>query len=565
MKKPALLAAAAASSVLFALALPNEVFAYGMPVLGFLALVPLYFAMGAAPSYGFAALAAGLYGALHHALSSYWLYFFKDFALFTIGATTLAYFVVYAVFGLYLAFFLKKTGPYRPMAFALLWTCFEFLKSTGFLGYPWGLLPYTQTEVLPLLQIADVTGIYGLSFLLALANAVLAEVLRRPFAPVPGAPLPDGSLLSARRPPTTRRPAQTPRRAKAAPPALPEPQALDRGLKLRHLGFALLLGVAVLSYGAFRLAKPYEAEASVDAVLVQQNVDPWYLGEEAALEANIRLARSKLDPAGKAPDIVVFSETSLKRPYKEFVNWFSKTPAADPLVPFIKESRAHLFTGAPVVLDWETLDMSNSVLLIDPEARQVEDYAKLHPVPFAEAIPLWEFEWFRTFMRTVVGMDSGWVMGTEYTVFELPTATGTVRFGAPICFEDAFPEVCREFFLADPPADFLLNLTNDSWSKTNSAEIQHFAAARFRAIEFRRTLVRSTNGGLTCVVDPSGAVIARLPLFEQAALRTTVPIHRGPATTYLLLGDWFARLCLLLSAAWSLILIAKDFRARRRP
>ncbi|MBL8968391.1 MAG: apolipoprotein N-acyltransferase [Spirochaetaceae bacterium] len=565
MKKPLLLAAALSSSVLFALALPNEVFAYGMPALGTLALIPLYFAMGAAPSYRFAALAAGLYGALHHALSSYWLYFFKDFALYTIGATTLAYFVVYAVFGFYLAFFLKKTGPYRPLAFALLWTSFEFLKSTGFLGYPWGLLPYTQTEVLPLLQIADITGIYGLSFLLAFANAVLAEGLARASRPVPGQPRPDGLYLAARRIPASRRTAKPARGRRVGAASLPGPEALDRGLKLRYFGFALFLGVAVLAYGRFRLAEPFEAATNVDAVLVQQNVDPWYLGEEAALEANIRMARSKLDPEGRAPDIVVFSETSLKRPYKEFTSWFSKTPASDPLVPFIRDSRAHLFTGAPVVLDWETLEMSNSVLLIDPAGRQVEEYAKLHPVPFAEAIPLWEFEWFRTFMRTVVGMDSGWVMGSEYTVFELPTKKGSVRFGAPICFEDAFPEVCREFFLADPPADFLLNLTNDSWSKTNSAEIQHFAAARFRAIEFRRTLVRSTNGGLTCVVDPSGAVIAELPLFEQAALRTEIPIHRGPATAYLLLGDWFARLCLLLSASWSLILIAKDFRARRRP
>lgn len=553
MRKPAIITAALASAFVFALGLPNEAFNYGLPVLGYIALVPLYFAAARAPSFGFAALSLGLYGAAHHALSSYWLYFFKDFALWTIGATTLAYGVVYAVFGLYLAFALKKAGPYRPFAFALAWTCFEYLKATGFLGYPWGLLPYTQTEFLPLLQIADITGIYGLSFVLAFANGALAELLGPQAALGPRLLSPAEHCPSK---PGSQRRGQSRRRSLAIP------AGYERRLRLDYALFAAFLLALNLGYGLFRLGKPPLAASSLDAVLVQQNADPWILGEEASLEANIRLARQALPPGSPPPDLILFSESSLKRPYKEFQRWFSAEPAADPLIPFIKEKGAYLLTGAPVVLDWEELEMTNSVILVDPKARLVGDYAKVHPVPFAEAIPLWEYEWFRTFMREVVGLDSGWVMGKEFKVFRLPTRAGEVAFGAPICFEDAFPEVCREFFLGG--ADLLVNLTNDAWSETVSAEVQHFAAARFRAIEFRRSLVRSTNGGVTCVVDARGKVVAELPLFEQASLRTEVPIYRGPPTLYWRFGDWFARLCLLLSGLSAIILMVREGRERRR-
>jgi apolipoprotein N-acyltransferase len=151
-------------------------------------------------------------------------------------------------------------------------------------------------------------------------------------------------------------------------------------------------------------------------------------------------------------------------------------------------------------------------------------------------------------------------MGSEFTIFELPTRGGTVRFGAPICFEDAFSDVCRKYF--DGGADILVNLTNDSWSKTVSSEIQHWAAARFRAIEFRRTLVRSTNGGLSCVVGPYGEIQVDLPLFEAVARIVEVPIYKeSQKTAYFLYGDWFAYLAMLLSAAWALILMVR----RKRP
>jgi apolipoprotein N-acyltransferase len=523
---PRAFALAALSAILMALAVPNELFKYGLVPLGFIALAPLYIAIMETGGPGEAALVAGFFGALQHALSSFWLWFFKDFRIWTLGSTIVAYFIVYMVLGLYLWLFLRRSGRARPLAFAILWAAFEFWKSTGFLGYPWGLIPYSLTDALPLLQIADITGVYGISSLLAMFNAALAELC-----------LGIGSDSKDALPPRSRR---------------------------TYAALALSLTALSLGYGLARMATPVPLAGKIDAILVQQNVDPWTSTEEEALGANIRLAReaiAKNAAERRAPDLILFSETTLMRPYAEFRQYYTKHPKLDPLVPFILDSKAWLFTGAPVVVDWKTGDATNSVILVDPDARFVGSYAKVHPVPFAEAIPFWEFTPFRKFMQNVVGIDSGWVMGTEYVVFDLPTKGGKFRFGAPICFEDAFADVCRNFFVQD--VDLLVNLTDVSWSKTDSAEIQHWAAARFRAIESRRTLVRSTNGGLSCVVGPYGQVIDSLPLFESAALRCEIPVYRDASPTlYVRFGDWFAHASLLLSAALFIILSVEEKRKK---
>jgi apolipoprotein N-acyltransferase len=523
---PRSLALAALSAVLMTLAVPNELFKHGLVPLGFIALAPLYIALLETARPKAAALVAGLFGSLQHALTSFWLWFFQDYRIWTLGSTTLAYFFVYAVLGLYLWLFLDRSGRARPLAFIVLWPTFEYLKSTGFLGYPWGLLPYSLTDALPLLQVADLTGLYGITALLAACNAALAEIL-----------LGIGASRRGR---------------------------LGLRARLGYAALALALSLGALGYGLVRMGIPVRLAGSIDAVLVQQNSDPWDDNDtDAALAASIRLARQAIAEAGRKPDIVLFSETTLRRPYAEFRSYYSKHPAPDPLIPFIRDSGAWLFTGAPVVVDWSSYEATNSAILIDPQTRLARSYAKVHLVPFAETIPFWEFPPFRKFMQKVVGLESGWVSGTEYTVFELPAKEGNFSFGGPICFEDAFPDVCRNFSLEG--ADLLVNLTNISWSRTESAEIQHWAAARFRAIEARKTLVRSTNGGVSCVVGPYGETRDALPLFTAAAKFVRVPVYRDASPTlYVSLGDWFARAALLLSAALSLILIVGDKRRGSR-
>jgi apolipoprotein N-acyltransferase len=521
---PRSLALAALSAILMTFAVPNELFKHGMVPLGFIALVPLYIALLEMKRPKAAAFVTGLFGALQHALTSFWLWFFQDFRIWTLGSTTLACFVIYSVLGLYLWLFLDRSGKGRPLAFIVLWTSFEYLKSIGFLGYPWGLIPYSLTDALPLLQIADLTGVYGVTALLAACNAAIAELLL--------------GIGASRKGPLSSR------------------------ARSGYGILALALVIVSLGYGLTRIATKIPKVGSLDAVLVQQDTDPWAeQDDENAVATDIRLAREAMAGAPRKPDLILFSETSLMRPYAESRSYYSQKPALDPLIPFIRESGAWLLTGAPVVLNWTTFEATNSAILIDPQTRLVRSYAKVHPVPFAEAIPFMEFPVFRNFMKNVVGLDSGWAMGKEFVVFDLPTKTGKIRFGAPICFEDAFADVCRNFSLGG--ADLLINLTDISWSKTESAEIQHWAAARFRAIEARKTLVRSTNGGVSCVVGPYGEMLDSLPLFKPVSKFVEIPIFKDASpTVYIRWGDWFARAAVLLSAALSIILIVEEEKAK---
>jgi apolipoprotein N-acyltransferase len=121
---------------------------------------------------------------------------------------------------------------------------------------------------------------------------------------------------------------------------------------------------------------------------------------------------------------------------------------------------------------------------------------------------------------------------------------GTVHFGAPICFEDAFTGVVRGF--RHGGADVIINLTNNSWSRTESAQIQHYVAARFRAVETRTALVRSTNSGLTGVVDGHGRLQASLPMFERGSLAVEVPVYDTGMTVYTRYGDYLPQLFLVV-------------------
>lgn len=513
------------AAVLSALSQPNEIFLYGNWILGLFCLAPLYIALARTEKLGEASLLGAIFGSLHHALTSYWLFFYRDFAFWTLGTTTIAYAVVYSAALTYGWFMFRHSGSARPLVFAIAWAAFEFAKSTGFLGYPWGLLPYSFTAVPIMLQTADIWGAYGISAFLALCSASLGEVL-----------LGMGKSFGIRS--TT-------------------------GMRTRGVRWVLasaVFGIALLSYGAWIFQHPFPVRTTVRLLLCQQNTDPWISGETTALASNISLAKKALDQNTEAhrpkPDLIVFSETSLQRPFTEFRSWFEKNPSSLPLLPFLRQVNIPLLTGLPIVTNWTTYEASNAVGLIYPNGNLGQTYAKMHPVPFAEAIPFWEIPWFRTFVQKVIGLESGWVMGKTPVVFSLDlenrgavctdihTLPG-VRFASPICFEDAFAELCRDFILQG--ADMLINLTNDSWSRTQSAQIQHYAVARIRAIESRKTLVRSTNSGVTCVVGANGKNIEELPQFIADSTIVDVPLYRTNLTFYMRFGDWFAWICAAFS------------------
>ena len=218
-----------------------------------------------------------------------------------------------------------------------------------------------------------------------------------------------------------------------------------------------------------------------------------------------------------------------------------------------------LLTGVPWVVSEAPLQAMNAAMLVAPGGAVLAHYGKQHLVPFAESVPFWEVPAVRRLFSDLIGLQSTWVPGATATIYELPVRDGgRVRFATPICFEDAFPGLNRRFVRAG--ADLLINLTNDAWSQTVSAETQHFVAARLRAVEHRRVLIRATNGGVTAAVDPWGRVIgAPAPLFTETALRLQVPVYRPAAdTVYTRFGDYLPA---VLAAVLALFIFIRLRRA----
>jgi apolipoprotein N-acyltransferase len=139
---------------------------------------------------------------------------------------------------------------------------------------------------------------------------------------------------------------------------------------------------------------------------------------------------------------------------------------------------------------------------------------------------------------------------------------GGVKFAAPICFEDTFGYLGAGFFRRG--AEALVNITNDAWSFSVPGAMQHMTMAVFRAAEARRSVVRATNAGITCLIDPNGRVLESLPAFTEGVLVGEVPLYTEGTTLYVRWGDWFpfvAAALLVPAAAWVVVRRRRERRA----
>jgi len=401
---------------------------------------------------------------------------------------------------------------------------YELWKLQGFLGYSYGTIGYSQYLFTPLVRLASLTGVWGVSFLVVFPSAWLAHLLR------------DG------------------------------PRAFRARLRAGWLPGALW---AALFAGALL----YGAAGKVDlsgarrwrVALVQQNIDPWRGGYKAYAQSFAILKRQSREALKQGPEIVIWSETS----FVPAIDWHTRYRTDREAYELVRELRQFLAEQpVPFLLGnddgrlvrredgtEERVDYNATLLMERGEV--VAAYRKLRLVPFTETFPNRRslpavYNWLRS------ADTHFWEPGEEYTVFE----SGGVRFSTPICFEDTFPDLGREFIRRG--AEVLVNMTNDSWSRSVACEMQHMSIALFRAAENRRALVRATNGGITCVIDPNARLIARLPPFSEAFLVAEVPVYREGRTPYNRWGDWFAHAALafglLAPAAAGILRLARRRR-----
>lgn len=495
------------SALLFALSFPSFLSRWGWFPLAFISLTPVFIVVHRA-GWLRCVLYGAFFGFASYALHNYWLGSFHPLTLFIVPPIYSVYFL--AVFPL-----LKAADSLFPrygfIVQALIWVAYEFIKMQGFLGYAYGVIGFSQYLFLPLARLSSITGVWGVSLIVVFPSTLLAGGLKNGIK---------GFLSYLRR-----------MRAAAI------------------IWAAVLAGVVI-----FGLA----VKADLDSVpkwkmaLVQQNVDPWRGGNKTyakTLEILTRLSRRALveDPS---VDIVVWSETS----FVPAIDWHTRYRTDRVAFGLVKELREFLSSQpVPYLVGNDDGQLSkdekgrdirvdyNAAILFE-NGEIIDTYRKLHLVPFTEDFPYQEslpgiYNWLKE------ADTHFWEKGTEYTVFE----SGGVRFSTLICFEDTFGYLARQFVRRG--ADMLVNMTNDSWSNAVACEMQHMSIALFRALENRRTLVRSTNGGITCIIDPNGRIIAMLPPFTEDYLIAEAPVYAAGQTLYTRWGDWFAILISLLSLA----------------
>ena len=183
----------------------------------------------------------------------------------------------------------------------------------------------------------------------------------------------------------------------------------------------------------------------------------------------------------------------------------------------------------------------NSAVLLNREGGEVGRYDKIDLVPFGEYVPS-AFSW----VNRVTQETGDFVPGTQIEVLN----AGAARMGVFICYEAAFPELVRQFTAQG--ANVLVNLSNDGYFGHTEARQQHLALARMRAVENRRFLVRSTNDGLSAVIDPSGTVIQTLPPYKELAAQIKYGLTND-LTVYAHFGDWFVWTCLTVGLGLGLL------------
>ena len=530
------IAALTLSAALFALSFPNPLSTWGWYPLAFVALAPLFWVIGRTP-WSRVVLYGVLYGFGSYALFNYWLATFHALALLFVPTIHLLYM---AVLFPALKLVTVRFPRHAPLWQAVLWVAYEYLKTQGFLGYSYGVIGYTQYLFGPLLRSAALAGVWGVSLLVVLANSYVAYMVEalRPLR---------GDLW----------------------------RRFGRLLRARPLVPAVwtLLFAGAVAYGA-ALPADYGDRPQWRVALVQQNIDPWrggYLAYERSLHVLLRQSRQAL---AESPDAVIWSETS----FVPGIDWHTRYRGLDrPGEPVRAESirKYELVRQLRAFLDEQTVPFvvgnDDGQRVLSPESGEpvridynaallyeggqiVQTYRKLHLVPFTEHYP----DWGPRFLRDLLeDFDTHfWEQGEEWTVFD----AGGVRFSTPICFEDTFGYLNREF--VNRGAQVIVNMTNDTWSDSVPAEMQHFAMAVFRATENRRSVVRAANSGITAIVEPSGRITAALEPFVEGTLIGDVPVFDEARTLYSRAGDWLG--VGLTAAALLLIAVALGGAVLRR-
>jgi apolipoprotein N-acyltransferase len=402
----------------------------------------------------------------------------------------------WGVFGILYTFTKGLPGAAKVFLIPSFWVGLELARAHILTGFPWVLIGYTQAPYPALIQIADITGVWGISFVVVAMNAGLAFM---------------AAGLQAR----------------------------ERGrAHVLPVFISSILVVAIAVYGAARMKTVEVASASWPTLrvgLAQGSIDQGVKWDGRYQQETIDIYSALTENASKElARLVVWPETAI--PY-----YYDAEEVKDGQVGAIARSAStYILTGSPSYNynpESNKVTYFNSAFLIDPSGATVGRYDKYHLVPFGEYLPL---RGILPFEKLTAGIG-------DFTEGQgpVPIDYGEASIGTLVCFESIFPEIARGH--ARNGADLLVTITNDAWFGRTSAAYQHFQMAVLRAVENRSFLVRSANTGVSGVIDPVGRVRKATELYERAYVVDEVGLRQGPITLYTAYGDFFAWGCSIIS------------------
>lgn len=505
--RPGLLAIS--SGVMIALAFPNS----GLSFLAWIALIPLLTALEGTDlrttfRLGFTCGLTAYAGIL------YWINIvITHYGHLPWAASIPLYLTLVAWLGLFygLATLVSRAGEQVGIksAFSLpvAWVAGDLLRSFLMTGSPWAMLGHSQYRTLALIQIADICGVFGLTFLIVLANVVLYRALRA----VSGAGVP-----------------------------YPVKSAL----------VLLILLIATLFYGFYRLNSGESAsKAPLRIALIQGNIPQDVKWSPAFRDKTIAVyERLTREAATGGIDLVVWPESAV--PF--FIQ--DEVLQAERIKNLARELSTSLIIGSPAhELRNGKRVFLNSAFMISSSGEITGRSDKIHLVPFGEYVPLGRF--FPFVSKMVVGIG-------DFSPGEraLPLQAGQTKIGTLICAEAIFPELGRAY--VNNGARILANITNDAWFGRTSAPYQHLSIASFRAVETRTPLIRAANTGVTAIVDQNGHINTMTGLFVEGFRIGEVRPGSGNSI-YLKIGDSAAWLCVFLTAGivWLTLVKLKRLKA----
>jgi apolipoprotein N-acyltransferase len=350
-----------------------------------------------------------------------------------------------ALFTLFIKLFSRNKNS-GVIIIPALWVMLEYLRSHAFTGFGWALLGYSQYQNIYIIQIADLFGAWGVSFLVMVINVCIYNY-----------------LISDAKP----------------------------GLRIRKLLLAASLLIAVLSYGCYKskAVEPGENKKGIKISVIQGNIPQelkWDVkSRDMIMNRFLGLSREVLPDN---PEIIIWPEAAIPVVISEEPWYLGRVRK------FADDNKIFMLLGA---VDAVGEAYYNEAILLSPGKEDHTVYKKLHLVPFGEYIPLRKY---LKFLEPFVPIGD-FTAGNEYTVFPSP-----VKFSVLICFEDNIAEISRNFVRRG--SRLLVNITNDAWFNLSSAPYQHMQSSVFRAVENRVYVIRSANTGVSGFIAPTGKILS---------------------------------------------------------